>query len=263
MKSEQTTREEKTDAQAQEAPLPLMNALRDEASTLAETLLAIVPALAYGCVFLVRLRMYQWLGLPRQLVSVRVEDVLFVGILALILYWSRLADWLLALLNPQARGKRVLGIVDLTLLAILVIQACMVARISITYRVFDVYQYAMLGLQAACLVLWVLVRCRRGLFGHDSQKLVGPTLFVCALLFVILSVGRATYLAFHNVEYQYCPEDNALIITYDGDGRAIEKEIVSMDADNTCKLAPGFVINDVEGKQLQVVHFGYVEAETS
>lgn len=253
---------ESNDTSTQETSLPFVEAIRGDASTLAEMLLAIIPIVAYGCVYYVRWRKYVWLGISHDLVSVRLEDLLLAGVFALVLYWSQLANWLVAVVNPKRRRRRQLAlrIVDVVLVLVLAVQTCLLVSISVRAHVFDVYQYIMLGLQAILFATWMLASSGRWVFKNRSKNSISATLFVCAMLFVALSVGRAAYFVFHTAEYQVCPEDNALVVALVDEGWAVEKEIVRMEDGGMCELSPGYVIRDMDGKRLYVTHFTYVVA---
>ena len=67
---------------------PLANAIRDDMSTFVEMLLTIIPIVAYCCIYFVRWRVFRWFGVSREFITIKLEDLLFVGITVLALYWS-------------------------------------------------------------------------------------------------------------------------------------------------------------------------------
>lgn len=233
-----------------------------DASDKVEKLIAAIPIVVYCGVFYARLKIYQWLGLPHTLVSIKTDDLLLIGMAMIALSWS--ANWLVTnLFNPQDEDKRFLKFIGWAQLIVLAAQAFMMARMSIAHQVFNTYQYAMLGLEALILLVWYLAMRQRWVFADHGEKLLKASLVACTALFAVLAVERAAYLAYHNAEYQYCPEDNALIIDYSSGGYAIEKGIVSLNDDGACVLTGGYVLRNVEGKQLRVVRLSYIDVEVN
>lgn len=248
-------------APSEDTPLPFAHILREDTATLAEMLLTIVPVFAYCCVYFVRWRTFMWFGVSREFITIRLEDLLFVGITVLVLYWSQLANWLIAQLSSRKRGRQLLGIFDALLLIVLLVQAIALALLAMRGHVFNAYQFIMLGIQAVLFLLWMLASGKRWIFAHRDKASVVTISLVCALLFVTFSVGRAAYLVFHTSQYQVCGENNTLVVAYLEGGLAIGKDIVSMEEGGTCVLSPGYRLSNVEDKDLRLTHFSYIVAK--
>lgn len=82
-------------------------------------------------------------------------------------------------------------------------------------------------------------------------------LFVMAT-FVFAAVNQTAYLSFHGGSYQICDSRNALIVGFDNQGNAIEKQIVAVSDNGVCELAPGYRLVDVTGEQLHLERYNYV-----
>lgn len=243
--------EDRDDARSASKPI-------DDVAAWVQALIMALPALGYAIVYCNRWATFNKLGISSQLVFVRLEDILLIIAMCLGVYGMSLGNWIVILLT--GRDSIEVNLKDLVhaIMAITVLyQSSLLVSISIKCHIMQIYQYIMLLIQIMILV--ISYRFAKRAIQESMPLREFCRKIACFIVpFLTTAALQASYLSFHTASYQLCVEDNALIIAYDEQGRAIEKHIVSAKEQEICELSEGYELTDITGKQLQLVNYGYI-----
>lgn len=232
--------------------------LANDAAGWVQALIMALPALGYGVVYYARWYTFDKLGISNQLISIRLEDILFVIASCLLFYGSSLGNLIILFLSGRDKVETLLRdfIIAIMLLGICY-QLSMLITISIKCHIKQPSHYFVLILQIAILI-FAQRALKKALQGTVALKEIVRISIILILSFLVIATPQIAYLSFHTRSYQLCTEDNALIIAYDQQGRAVEKSIIIAKEYDVCELSPGYSINDVADKQLKLVNYCYV-----
>lgn len=217
------------------------------------------PVLAYACVYYVKHSIYSRFGLPSQLVTVRFEDVLVIAAVLI----APIAILVFDLVLNKLVGREPMGMHSITGIAILLLlypaeNALLVVSISFQCGIFDWMQYLWILIQLLTVIGIHLMVRKSWLFRDLDTHSRGTGIFLFVMLLLFATVEQVSSISFHNNVYQICDNRNTLIVGFDNQGKAIEKQIVSVSNNGVCELAPGYSLVDVSGDQLHVERYYYL-----
>ena len=233
-----------------------------DAASWAQALIMSAPFVAYFTAYYIRLFSYMQFGISADLITVRLEDILWVFAALIFPFLLNIVDWAT---DALAFGSLARGVGRFLIYAssfVLATQAAIVISIAFKCRVLDWYQLFLLVAQLVSLlaILRLSKNCRER-HGHGGTRRIASIVSLVAL-FVYGAYVQAAYISFHNGKYQVCGEDRALIVGFDSQGRAIEKQMVDASDSGVCELGDGYRLVDVTGKSLHVERYSYIRVGT-
>ena len=217
------------------------------------------PALGYALIYYARWQKYAWLGVSPSLITVRLEDVLMVIVLTVIVGWAHLINWIQILLDSKNWRVKASKILCPFLIVLIIFQGNAIHTEVVDIGICNWSVIYLLGAQTVFFVY----ACRQLAKPLPKSHHQGARV-VCALLcFMLLFCVNAVYYACHFDRYQFVSDDNALIVGFDYQGRAIEKEIVDISDKRVCTLASGYRLKDVSGMDISLIRFGHLMVESA
>ena len=221
------------------------------------------PFLAYLFVYCGMHYVYASFGVSAQLIVVELEDILWIVAaisLPLVLVMAGTAT-LTSVLEQRWIRLVAAGILVGIQWGCLIDQASLI-RLTLRHcQIFDWEQYALIVIQVVSLLIFCMLHVKWCILRQALAFQRGVTLLALLAVFYFGFFAQGVYLAFHHGSYQICDDGKALIVGFDSQGRAIEKQIVSVSDSRICELAPGYYIVDVTGEQLHLENYLYLRVD--
>ena len=249
-------RDGKNDA-AEERIIP--STLLEDMAGWAQAAFMAVPAFVYALIYYSRWQKYTWLRVSSTLITVRLEDALLPIVLTVFFGWSQLINWMPILLDAESWRIKASKILHPFLCVVIAVQCVMILTEAIRLDVYDysVIVRAVLQLGLSLYINWLLNKAKPKSY-HQGVRFVSVL-----VVFVLLLTANVVHFSYHFGKYQYVSDDNAIIVGFDSQGRAIEKGIVDISDERVCTLESDYRLKDVSGKTISIVQFGHLAVDTT
>lgn len=238
--------------------MDLKKHIPEDAATWAQAVFMVLPVLVYGFVYWHRYTKYSFLGISKELISVRFEDVLFLIVALLAMLWL-FSGWAFEVLESRNKRETLISWCLFALSLLFAAEALFLITILVRTSRADPSQLLLLLFQG--LLLYLMVKARWSWFTRQhvdqNRRLLGLLITGIAMCFLVSQLLPT--LVFHLSKYQICEQDHALVAGFDSQGRAIEKAILNIDDNGICTLSEGYVLADVTGRELREERFSYIE----
>ena len=238
--------------------MDLKKHMPEDAATWAQAIFMALPVLVYGFVYWHRYAKYSFLGISKELISVRFEDVLFLIVAAMAMLWV-FSGWVFEVLDSGNKRETLISLCLFSLSLLFAAEALFLITILVRTGRADPSQLLLLLFQGLSLYLMAKARWSWFTCQHVDQNRRFLVLLITGIAMCFLASQLLPTLVFHLSKYQICEQDHALVAGFDSQGRAIEKAILNIDDNGVCTLSEGYALADVTGKELREERFTYIE----
>lgn len=221
-----------------------------------QLMIAAIPVLLYLWVYTEKLVLFEVFNLPKELIRIRFEDILFIGTVLIALtiaYWQQIFDFV----SDGDKFESLEVLLSAVLMLALLVLTILFANVEKQGNWQDDSHIAVTVVGWAISVLLLLILLKKLFFKNISNKRRNISVIALVLLLVWVIVLQEAFIKVHTSKYMVA--DSKVVVAYLDDSLAITKDIIALNDDGTsCTLGCNFYIDDISGWSLENKNLGYI-----